>query len=325
MSLEPVLQRLADGEFHSGAALGELLGVSRTAVWKQLKKLQQLGVELHSVKGRGYRIPGGLDLLSESALCAALDAPVAAQLRQINLVMSTGSTSADAMAAAQQGECQGYLYLAEQQTAGRGRRGRSWVSPFARNLYFSLGWTFAGGAAALEGLSLVVGLAVRQGLADCGVEELALKWPNDLLRDGRKLAGILLEMSGDASGLCQVVIGVGINVAMPQTEAQAIDQPWADLSSGMTTVGRNALLAAVLNRLVPMLQRFSRDGFAPFQAEWNGCDAYADAPIVLTTPRHRFVGIGRGVDGSGALRVETEAGLEIFHGGEVSVRRGEQA
>jgi len=323
--MERLLRVLADGEFHSGAALGEHLGVSRTAVWKQLKKLAALGIELHSVKGRGYRIPAGLDLLDMAELRAALTPEVAAQLRQVSLVLSTASTSADALQAAQSGERQGCLYLAEQQTAGRGRRGRPWVSPFGRNLYFSLAWTFAGGAAALEGLSLVVGLAVRQGLLDCGVAGLQLKWPNDLLRDGRKLAGILLEMSGDASGLCQVVIGVGVNVTMPAAVAASIDQPWADLSDGAAQLGRNRLLAAILNRLLPLLQRFSATGFAPFRAEWEACSAYAGKPVVLTTPRHRFTGICRGVDASGALLVEGADGVEAFHGGELSVRGGDDS
>jgi len=325
VSVEQLLRVLADGQFHSGEALGEQLGVSRTAIWKQLKKLEALGVELHSVKGRGYRIPEGLELLSENALRATLAPAVADQLRQVSLLLSTGSTSADAMAAALAGDRHGCLHLAEQQTAGRGRRGRRWISPFGRNLYFSLAWTFSGGAAALEGLSLVVGLAVRQGLLDCGVTGLALKWPNDLLRDGRKLAGILLEMSGDASGLCQVVIGVGVNVAMPREAASAIDQPWADLGDCVPRLGRNQLLGAILNRLLPLLQDFSQQGFEPFQADWNRCNAHAQQPITLVTPRHRFAGRCLGVDAKGALLLETASGIESFHGGEVSLRSRDES
>nr|WP_246480700.1 bifunctional biotin--[acetyl-CoA-carboxylase] ligase/biotin operon repressor BirA [Motiliproteus sediminis] len=315
-----MLAVLADGEFHSGEALGEQLGVSRAAVWKQLKKLEQLGVTLHSVKGRGYRLPDTLVLLDEERISAALDPSVRRQLTSIQRSLILESTNATAMAESLRGDRHGCLYLAEQQTAGRGRRGRPWISPFGRNLYFSLCWTFSGGAAALEGLSLLVGLAVSQGLADMGIEDVQLKWPNDLLRQRRKLAGILLEMSGDASGQCQVVIGVGINVAMSKETAAAIDQPWCDLSDRAVPVDRNQLLAAVLNRLLPGLQRFSREGFEPFRAAWMARDAFAGESVVLSTPRHQIEGRCLGVDRSGALLLQTEQGQQAFHGGEVSLR-----
>lgn len=320
MAIEELLAVLADGEFHSGEALGEQLGVSRAAIWKQLKKLEGLGVELHSVKGRGYRLPDGLVLLDEGAVRAALEAPVNQALVSIERALMLESTNATAMAATLAADRHGCLYIAEQQTAGRGRRGRAWVSPFGRNLYFSLCWTFAGGAAALEGLSLLVGLAVSEGLADLGVDDVQLKWPNDLLRGQRKLAGILLEMSGDASGQCQVVIGVGVNVAMPSGAAAEIDQPWCDLQDRLPGIDRNRLLAAVLNRLVPALQRFSQQGFEPFRRAWLARDAFADSAVVLVTPRLQVEGVCRGVDRSGALLLETAEGMQAFHGGEVSLR-----
>lgn len=317
--MERLLKILADGQFHSGEALGEQLGVSRAAIWKQLKKLEGLGLALHSVKGRGYRLADPLALLSTERLLAELQPEVVAQLRGVELSLSIPSTNGAAMAALSQ-DRHGWLYLAEQQTAGRGRRGRPWVSPFGRNLYFSLCWSFSGGAAALEGLSLVVGLAVRDGLADCGVTDLGLKWPNDVLRGPRKLAGILLEMSGDAAGQCQVVIGVGINVGMPEAAGQLIDQPWSDLQDLSPALDRNQILARVLNRLFPYLATFAQQGFGAFGDRWRQHDALAGRSVTLMTPRVQLAGICRGVDGQGALLLETAAGVEAFHGGEVSLR-----
>lgn len=321
MALESLLSILADGEFHSGESLGQQLGVSRAAVWKQLKKLDALGIDCHSVKGRGYRIPGGINLLQVESLCQGLS-PVALQgLSQIELALSIPSTNRLAMQQAQQQNCHGRLFLAEQQTAGRGRRGRDWASPFGRNLYFSLCWSFSGGAAALEGLSLVVGLALQQGMQAQGIEGVELKWPNDLLFNGRKLAGVLLEMSGDASGLCQVVVGVGVNVAMPQAAAQAIDQPWTDLTTiAERQLDRNAVLAGLLNTLIPAMQQFEQHGFAPFCRQWQQHNAHRDQQVRLATESFSVQGRCMGVNESGALLLQTEDGVQAFHGGELSLR-----
>ena len=321
MGLQGLLNLLADGEFHSGESLGQALGVSRAAVWKQLKKLESLGLVCHSVKGRGYRVPGGIDLLQRERFEALLTPEVLGQLDAITLELSLPSTNRLAMEQAQQGLRHGCLYLAEQQTAGRGRRGRSWVSPFARNLYFSLTWSFAGGAAALEGLSLLVGLALQQGLASIGIDGVKLKWPNDLLYDGRKLAGVLLEMSGDASGQCQVVIGVGLNVAMPDAAADSVDQPWIDLQRVVRKPpNRTEVLAALLNGLVPMLRQFEQQGFAPFQQAWQQHNAHQGQTVELTTESYSQRGVCVGVDSSGALLLETDTGVQSFYGGELSLR-----
>ncbi|MFT5720412.1 MAG: BirA family biotin operon repressor/biotin-[acetyl-CoA-carboxylase] ligase [Motiliproteus sp.] len=321
MNLQALLSMLADGEFHSGESLGEAQGVSRAAVWKQLKKLEPLGLDCHSVKGRGYRIPGGINLLDRRIFESGLDAEVASSLSHIELALSLESTNKLAAAEAQLGNCHGRLYIAEQQTSGRGRRGRVWASPFARNLYFSLTWSFGGGAAALEGLSLVVGLALRNGLAALGVEAVQLKWPNDLLHQERKLAGVLLEMSGDASGQCQVVIGMGVNVAMPEGAATEVDQPWTDLQQILgEPLDRNRVLATLLNTLIPMLQQFERQGFAPFRDGWQQHNAHQGQQVRLSTESFSQQGECLGVDAKGALLLATDAGVKAFYGGELSLR-----
>jgi len=321
-----LLALLADGEFRSGQTLAEDLGVSRTAVWKQLRKLaDEAGIDIERVRGRGYRIPGGLDLLQAERIRRGLTPPAAALLGTLEVLDSVDSTNAELLRRAGEGAASGLVCTAERQTAGRGRRGRHWVSPYAGNIYLSLLWHFDEGAAALEGLSLAVGVAVAQALADCGVDGVRLKWPNDVLHDGAKLGGILLEMSGDADGPCQVVVGIGLNVAMPPAAAGAIEQAWTDLTAACagSPPDRNALLAGLLNALLPLLAGFGSGGFAPWRERWQALDAFAQRSVVLDTGVRRLAGIARGVDARGALCLETATGVQHMHGGEVSLRPAE--
>ena len=207
-----LITTLADGAYHSGEALGTQLNVSRTAVWKQLRKLDDLGIELQSCKRRGYRIPGGLSLLCESSIRQHLLGAAAVELRRLEIHQQVDSTNALAMQSAQLGPASGAVFLSEAQSAGRGRRGRSWVSPFGRNIYMSVVYGFTGGVAAVEGLSLAVGVAVVRALEAMGISGAELKWPNDILWSGRKLGGVLLEISGDPAGTCEVIVGIGVNV-----------------------------------------------------------------------------------------------------------------
>lgn len=318
-----LLPLLASGDVVSGQELADVLGVSRTAVWKQLKKLEDLGLAIESVKGRGYRLPGGLDLLREEAVRAGLSRQSAALLAHLDIHQSIGSTNAEAMAQIAAGRGSGYVCTAEQQSAGRGRRGREWVSPYGRNLYLSAVWEYEQGAAVLEGMSLAVGVVVARALASCGVQGAQLKWPNDVLHDGAKLGGILLEMTGDPSGECQVVVGIGLNVDMPEQLAGGIDQAWTDVarSSDAELPGRNALLAALLDELLPMLASFESSGFGPWRDEWLALDAFNGVEVVLQSGTQQLAGTARGVDGRGALQLETATtGVQSIFGGEISLR-----
>ena len=322
MSIETLLSILADGDCHSGDDLGKLLGVSRTAVWKQLKKMEGLGISLESIKGRGYRIPGGLDLLSEEQVRATLSAETSqliAGLELANVVDSTNSMAMTHAAAVTSGKA--YVCSAERQLAGRGRRGRNWVSPYAANLYLSVVWEFAGGAAALEGLSLAVGVAVVEALQVAGISGVQLKWPNDVLHSGRKLAGILLEVTGDAAGPCQVIVGIGLNVRMGEVAGDDVGQPWTDISLlTPEPPSRSELLALLLNKLMPLLSGFERQGFSAYRGRWLELDAYAGRDVKITLGQDIVLGRATGVDSSGAVIVETAAGRRTFNGGEVSLR-----
>jgi BirA family transcriptional regulator, biotin operon repressor / biotin---[acetyl-CoA-carboxylase] ligase len=323
VSKAKLLPLLANGEFRSGQDLADAMGVSRTAVWKQVNRLvADQGLAIESVRGKGYRIPGGIELLDADRVRAALDARARALLTRLEILDSVDSTNAEAMRQAGHGYVSGAVCTAEQQTAGRGRRGRQWVSPYASNLYLSLLWEFNQGAAALEGLSLAAGVAVARALRACAVPEVQLKWPNDVLYGGAKLGGILLEMTGDAAGSCLVIIGVGLNVAMPATAAGAIDQAWTDIKTITANQhpGRNRLLAALLNELLPLAADFEQQGFARWRADWQSLDAFAGAPVVLNTGSAQLVGIARGVDGRGALQLETTTGVQSVYGGEISLR-----
>ncbi len=318
-TVEKLLRLMADGEVHSGESLGEAMGVSRTAVWKQRKKLTDLGLSLNTVKGRGYQIPGGLELLEEGRIRAALNA-ASPHLQTLDLRSSVSSTNAVALEQAESGQS-GYVCLAEHQSAGRGRLGRPWVSPYGRNIYLSIAWQYSGGAAVLEGLSLAVGVAIVRALQAEGIRGAELKWPNDILWEKQKLAGVLLEMAGDASGVCQVVIGIGLNVAMAPEEAQGIDQRWVGLMNvAESPVSRNALVARLLNEIMPLLASYPEKGFAAYREEWESLSAFQDQSIVIRTPAGAVEGRMAGVDDTGALRLVTEEGEQLIYGGEASLR-----
>ena len=317
-----LLPLLADGEFRSGQDLADALGVSRTAVWKQLNKLASLGLQIESVRGLGYRIPGGIDLLDEEVVRRGLGPKVGPLLSALHILPSVDSTNAEAMRRLLEGEGAGSVYVAEQQTAGRGRRGRTWASPFARNLYFSLVWEFSQGAAALEGLSLAVGVAVARALRACELPGVQLKWPNDILYQGAKLGGVLLEMTGDATGRCETVVGVGLNVNMPAAAAADIDQAWTDVAAMADgePPARNTLLTALLDELLPLVAGFEAQGFAPWRAGWLERDAHANQSVILNTGGATQAGVARGVDERGALLLETTTGTRAIYGGEISLR-----
>jgi BirA family biotin operon repressor/biotin-[acetyl-CoA-carboxylase] ligase len=331
-SLARLLELLSDGQLHSGASLGEALGISRAGVWKRVHAARAMGIPLNAQRG-GYRLPAGFDLLVASKILEQCSAETRRALAGIDLLWSIDSTNSHVMRCYQQGEAQPVVVLAEQQTAGRGRRGRVWHSPLAGNIYLSLGWVFTEGLAAIEGLSLVVGLKVLEVLEQFGATGLQLKWPNDICWHQRKLAGILVDVQGDPSGICQVATGIGINVNMPKVSASQIDQPWVDLvtvlGGGYTgknvIVSRNTLVAALLDQLVPVFQSLPEKGFASYRQAWQQYDLCYGQPVCLLSGTTVLAGIGQGINAQGAyaLRVDRAgepSALYYASGGEISLR-----
>lgn len=314
----PILNVLSDGDFHSGQALGKSLGVSRAAIWKHIRQLKELGIELDAVTGKGYRIDGGLELLDERRLRASLSPLAKDHLKQRAFIhLSTDSTNEDAMAllADMRSAC---LVVAEHQRSGRGRRGKKWVSPFGDNIYLSLAWVFESGIAALEGLSLACGVAVLRTLRKQGFKGVSLKWPNDILIEGAKLGGILVEVGGDVAGPCHAVIGIGMNTRMRQLAGNQIDQAYSDLTSLKgEAVGRNALLAGLVNELVDVMVDFQRCGFAGFREEWMAADYYQGKPVEIHSGDRVTEGVPVGVDLAGNLLLETASGQVKVIGGEM--------
>ncbi|MCR4509491.1 bifunctional biotin--[acetyl-CoA-carboxylase] ligase/biotin operon repressor BirA [Pseudomonas sp. 32.2.56] len=313
-----LLRLLQDGRFHSGEALGAELGVSRAAVWKKLQALQaELGLSVHKVRGRGYRLAAPLQLLDEPRLNGQGDGP--GWLAYV--VPSLDSTNAEALRLLSSSPALPFYVLAERQTSGRGRRGRSWVSPFGENIYYSLVLRIDGGMRQLEGMSLAVGLALLQVVRDCGVSSAGLKWPNDVLVGERKLAGILLELSGDPADVCHVVIGIGLNVNMLAAEVGAIGQPWTSMRMELgRQLDRNDLVCALNRQLSHYLDIQLRHGFAALQDEWQRSHLWQLRPVALTAGGEPVEGVVLGVDQSGAVRMQVEGIERVFSGGELSLR-----
>ena len=319
---EALLQQLSDGRFHSGQRLAALLGVSRTAVWKRLQRMQaELGIEVQSVRGRGYRLAAPLELLNEAAIRQHLSSSAGARVEELLLcsVVDSTNNAAAASDAPQPGRAK--VWLAEHQTAGRGRRGRQWVSVFGSNLYLSLAWQFERALSELAGLSLATGVIVAEMLAANRVDGLVLKWPNDVLVDGRKVCGILVEISGETAGPATAVIGIGLNLRLSRNAAEQIDQPWTDLSRlGVSTLSRNRLAARLVEGLVSACTTFEACQLAPFIERWQAFDGLQDKPVSILHGPNTVDGIYRGIAPNGAVRVETPAGVTEHLAGEVSLR-----
>ena len=311
-----LLNLLKDGRFHSGQDLGAALGVSRSAVWKQLQHLEsELNLPIHKVRGRGYQLAAPLTLLDEAAIAGySQGTPWPVIIHE-----TIDSTNAQALRCIAEGMAAPFLVLAERQSAGRGRRGRQWISPFGENLYYSLVLRIEGGMRQLEGLSLVVGLAVMRTLEALGVSGAGLKWPNDVLVGHQKIAGILLELVGDPADVCHVVLGIGINVNMQANEQ--VDQQWTSIRrEAGAAVDRNRLVALLGQQLQHELARHRRYGFAAFQEEWEQAHLWQGRAVSLVAGAHRIDGIVLGVDGQGGLRLDIDGVEKSFSGGELSLR-----
>ncbi len=313
-----VLRQLSAEEFRSGEAIAERLGISRATVHNAVRQAQAHGVAVHSVRGRGYRLALGHSWLDADALAPALSA----RGYSLNLAEQVDSTNSRLMSLGLAGAGHKTVLAAEWQSGGRGRRGRTWLSPLGGSLAFSVLWRFNRPAADLSGLSLAVGLGLARALRQLGLAEAQLKWPNDLLHRGRKLAGILIELSGDVLGPSMAVIGIGVNARLSQSVRAGIDQPVTDLEELLGRgVDRNALLAECLRHLDEVLARFEDEGFAALRAEWDAHHAFHDREAAIVAGQgESWRGRVAGVDDTGALLLDTESGRRRFHSGELSLR-----
>jgi BirA family biotin operon repressor/biotin-[acetyl-CoA-carboxylase] ligase len=315
---DDLIRLLADGKFHSGQELGQQLNLSRTAIWKLITELTQLGLEINRLKGIGYQIPNGLELLERDTILSLLPKPL---LDKISLEIKTEIDSTNQYLLTYQNSLpSSTIILAEHQTNGRGRLNRSWLSPYGNNIYFSILWRFDKDPTELSGLSLAAGVAVVNALEKYGISQLQLKWPNDILIQNKKLAGILIEMTGETNAHTQVILGIGINLSL-SPEIQ-FDQPWVDLA---TILGcrpeRNRIAAYLIQEVVEMLLLFQSSGFEAFYKHWQALDAFFKKPVKVITPQGNYFGVGNGINRQGEFILADEklAEKKFLHG-EVSLR-----
>ncbi len=324
--MQQLLQLLADGCFHSGETLAASLGISRSAVWKRLQVLQQtLGLELFAVRGKGYKLARPLQLLDAVQLCGQLEQTLLAEvIPDIEVHLSLDSTNRHALELAKQRPQQRRLVIAERQSAGRGRRGRRWVSPFGRNLYLSLYWWFDAIPPTVTSLSLAIGVVLAKCLEAAGIPHCELKWPNDVHYQGQKLAGILLEMQVEAGGGCGVVIGIGVNLDMPTTAAEGIGQAWTDVRRITDKeIDRHEFTCQLVSDLLNVLQQYSHSALPDWHAEWQQRDVLQGQQVNVALNNETFEGISRGVDAQGALLLEQHGQVRRLFSGDVSVRLAE--
>lgn len=320
----PILQRLADGQFHSGEALAQHFKVSRATIFNALAHAQSVGVEVFSVRGRGYKLPRPVALLNQAEVLQA----IGAQRAFVNFVLldEVGSTNTYLMQQSAQGAPHMTCVAAHMQTQGKGRRGRTWVSQLGASLTFSLLWRFQCGASALSGLSLAVGMALIRTFHAFGLSQAKLKWPNDVLvfdgEQGKKLAGILIELQGDMEGPSAAVIGIGINLNLPADVLHSIDQPAIDVASiSMQAINHSALLGVLLQHLLAVLSAFEQQGFVGVREEWLSQHAYQQQPVRMLMPNGSEThGVVKDVAEDGILLVETALGVQRFSAGEISLR-----
>ncbi|RJS94047.1 biotin--[acetyl-CoA-carboxylase] ligase [Salinisphaera sp. Q1T1-3] len=313
-----LLAELADGEWHSGPALARALGVTRSAISARIGRLRATGLDVFSVSGRGYRLAAPLDLLDGEQVRHELGPRAVGLLDQLLIMQHTDSTNTR-LAAYDDGATR--ACLAEQQSAGRGRAGRAWVSPMASNLYLSVGHDLMAAGAPLGALSLAIGVSVAETLTDLGVRGMALKWPNDLWVGQAKVGGILIEARSEASGIARVVAGLGLNLSMPATASSPIDQPWTRLADHVTRMpARSTIAGRCLDAVLRALDTFAAAGFAPFARQWPCFDLTVDQPVRIIDGRHERFGIARGLNDDASLIVEIDGRREAVYSGDVSLR-----
>lgn len=304
---------LADGEFHSGEQLGGALGMSRAAINKHIQTVRDWGVDIFTVPGKGYSLPHPIQLLDEARIHSMLPA---GRVNVLPVIDSTNQYLLDRIGELSSGDA----CVAEYQQAGRGRRGRKWFSPFGSNLYLSMYWKLDQGPAAAMGLSLVIGIVMAEVLQRLGAEDVRVKWPNDLYLKDRKLAGILVELTGKTGDAAQLVIGAGINLKMREPAADTINQGWINLQEAGVNIDRNELTAMLLKELRAALLHFEREGLAPFISRWRDLDNFLDRPVKLLIGDQEIHGIERGIDQQGALLLEQDGIIKPYIGGEISLR-----
>jgi BirA family biotin operon repressor/biotin-[acetyl-CoA-carboxylase] ligase len=316
-----LIARLADGKFHSGESLAQEMGISRAAVWKRIQTLADMQLDIYSVNGKGHRLSQPLEVLNTNTIEENLSIVARATLADLTVLQVVSSTSEYLHTLLNNQSIHASVVLAEYQNKGKGRRGKQWVSPYASGLCISLGWHFDSTPASYTALSLATGVAVCKSLQGLGIQNVGLKWPNDIVSDGKKLGGILLESRSETAGCSDVVIGIGINVNLPEKSRISIQQAVIDLNGiSQTPVSRNTLSAAVIEELFTMLEQYQQHGFSSCISQWRELDAYKGKEADLILPNETLKGEILGIDENGLLLMRVNGETCRFSSGELSLR-----
>ena len=312
--MSKLLEILSDGESNSFKKLTALLQLETKALQHELNILQQQGIEFEITQDSVRLIPQ-LELLDFTFLAKSLK-PYQVFIKPV--IDSTNQYLLEHLTQLNKGD----LCLAEYQTAGRGRRGRQWLSPFAGQAILSFYWSFEP-KKSIEGLSLVIGVAIVEALQQAGADGVSVKWPNDILLNGRKLAGILVEIANIKNGLLNLIVGIGINLSLPKL-TDHIDQPWAELCEVLPNLERNQLIIQIIKQIYHRLEQFEHNGInAEFRQKWQELDYFFGETVNIITEKQTISGIERGIDEYGYLQLESNDKEELlrFNGGEGSLRK----
>jgi BirA family biotin operon repressor/biotin-[acetyl-CoA-carboxylase] ligase len=324
-----VARALGDGRFHSGETLAADFDVSRTLVWRAIHALEDVGLEIHSVTGKGYRLAEPVDWLDARRIAGSLAPACRKRIAGLRVLEETDSTNQRLLDDGPPPPGRLGVCVAEYQSGGRGRRGRRWQSPPGGGIWLSVSWLFERQPSQLTALGLAAGVAARAALQATGIEGVTLKWPNDLVCDARKLGGLLVELRAESNGPTFVVIGVGVNWRLPRGSRElaladgglpVVDV--AQLCAGSPPPPRDLAVAALVGGLCELLSGYEENGFDAWRDAWAAADALAGRPVRVLTGDGALAGTARGVDRDGALKVETATGVERIIAGEVSVRAG---
>lgn len=318
MKSKALIALLSDGLVHSGEYLAGQLGVSRTAVWKQIRRAMEEGFVIETIRGRGYQLVSNVDLLDAWEIIDGIAKDYRPRI-DLRVLDQVDSTNAELAREFQAGSDSIPVVIADCQTEGRGRRGRTWQSPRGENLYLSMGLTFHGGFSVLDGLSLVLGVAVANALESLGADDIGLKWPNDIFLPSGKLGGILVELQGELQeGVVQVICGIGINVHM--SAAGNVDQAWDSLSRAFPRHewSRNLIAGAIISAVLDAAHEFSERGFVDFREPWQRRDIFLGKKI--SARGGEAAGTGAGIDQGGNYLLDTGDGIVPVRAGEISLR-----
>ncbi len=327
-----LIQLMADGDFHSGQALAETFSVSRTAVWKAIQRMSDWGVQIDSVRGRGYRLRPAIELLVIEKINKNLSPNSSSLLEEIIILAVVDSTNQYLKSLAHSADqsvheapainAKATACLCEYQLQGKGRRGRHWYSPFGANILMSLSWRFDSLPAKINTLSLVIGVAIIRALNKLGAKELKLKWPNDLYWQDQKLGGILFELLGEDRGSVFAIAGIGLNLQRNQNQMDKIEQPWSALEEIISEnkLSRNQIVAELLNSIISAFQEFEINGAQSYISQWQEFDISFGRTVKLILPKNSISGESRGIDDEGRFLLKTESGIKSFVSGEVSLR-----